>query len=183
VFFPIFNRPDHLRCVNVCLLAYVASGDQRTQRPRYLDFSARYGGEWADALLAEEALPIGLAPNGVIYDLSSEDAAGYHAFVGEASKPTSALGKRSDMPHWLEDGQPRRHHPITLAVAAEISNDEGLAIHALDRARGAFALARQAFPDGRDHGCAARTVSAIARGHGREKHAGMITGVLAQRIA
>jgi hypothetical protein len=272
------NRPDHLRCVNVCLLAYDASG-----RSRYLDFSARYAGEWADALLAHDAFPIGLTQEGVLTDLGNEEAASYRSHVGEASTPTSALdraenmlasdgintflrlwretgdlrfrraaerlldvlttqladpdagavaaavrdyrrwtgdprydgailaavtenppsvvsvlaldtdqrlagrpsgvGKRSDMPFWLEDGQPRRHHPITLAVAAEISNNDGLAIHALDRARVTLALARQAFPDGRDHGCAARTVSAIARGHGRENHAGMITAVLAQRIA
>lgn len=277
------NRPDHLRCVNVCLLAYDASGDRRTQRPRYLDFSIRYGGEWADALLAHDTFPIGLTQESVLYDLGSEDAASYRSRVGEASTPASALdraenilasdgintflrlwresgdgrfrraaerlldvlttqlrdpdagavaaavrdyrrwtgdprydgailaavadnapgaisvlaldtdrqltgrpsgvGKRSDMPFWLEDGQPRRHHPITLAVAAEISHDDALAIHALDRARVAFALARKVFPDGRDHGCAARTVSAIARGHGRENHAGVITAVLAQRIA
>jgi hypothetical protein len=78
----------------------------------------------------------------------------------------------------LEDGAPRRFNPITLAVAAEISDDNRGAIRALDLARTTFTLAREAFVDGRNHGCAARTVSAIARGHGRENHAGMITAVL-----
>ena len=69
-------------------------------------------------------------------------------------------------------------NPITLAVAAEILGDDALAARALDLARAYFALARQALPDGRDHGCAARTVSAVARGHGRDNHAGVVTAVL-----
>jgi len=94
-----------------------------------------------------------------------------------AQRP-SGIGKRSDLPTWLEDGQPRRHNPITLAVAAEIANDPDLATQAVDQARAYFALARRAHPDGRDHGCAAQSVSAVARGHGRENHAGMTTAVL-----
>lgn len=90
----------------------------------------------------------------------------------------AGVGKRGDMPSWFEDGQPRCHNPITLAVAAEIANDSALATAALDLARGYFALARRAFPDGRDHGCAAQSVSAVARGHGRENHAGVLTAVL-----
>ena len=82
------------------------------------------------------------------------------------------------MPAWLENNQPRRHSPITLAVAAEISDDETLAIRTVDLARTYFGLAREVFPDGREHGCAARTVSAVARGHGRDNHAGMTTAVL-----
>ena len=39
-------------------------------------------------------------------------------------------------------------------------------------------MGRGVYPDGRDHGCSARSVNAIARGHGRENHAGMITAVL-----
>lgn len=95
----------------------------------------------------------------------------------------SGVGKRSDMPGWLEDGAPRRHSPITLSVAAEISGDDALMTWAVDLARAYFLLAREAFPDGRDHGCAARTVSAIARGHSRENHAGMTTAVLAPALA
>ena len=93
-------------------------------------------------------------------------------------KRPSGVGKRSDLPCWTEDGAPRRVNPITLAVAAEIREDEALAVRALDLARAYFALARQALPDGRDHGCAARTVSAVARGHGRDNHAGVVTAVL-----
>ncbi len=88
------------------------------------------------------------------------------------------IGKRSDKPNWFEDGALQRHNPILLAVAAEIMGDNELATAALDIGRTAFELARQALPDGRHHGCAANTVSAIARGHGRDNHAGVTTAVL-----
>jgi hypothetical protein len=116
------------------------------------------------------------------------------------------IGKRTDMPNWYEDNAPRRHNPILLAVAAEINavrqprlarqprmarqarmtptptTDGALATRAMDLARTYFALAMDVLPDGRHHGCAANTVSAVARGHGRENHAGMITAVLAPLI-
>ena len=94
------------------------------------------------------------------------------------ARRASGVGKRSDAPRWLEDGRERRHNPITLAVAAEIGEDSALHARAVDLARTYFLLERAAFPDGRDHGCSARSVSAIARGHGRENHAGMTTAVL-----
>ena len=73
----------------------------------------------------------------------------------------SGVGKRSDAPRWLEDGRARRHNPITLAVAAEIRGDSALQTRAVDLARTYFLLARAAFPDGRDHGCSARSVMAV----------------------
>jgi hypothetical protein len=94
----------------------------------------------------------------------------------------SGVGKRTDMPVWYEDGQPRRHNPILLSVAAEINGDRKLAACAVDLARTYFKLAVQLMPDGREHGCAARTVSAIARGHGRNNNAGMTTSVLLPAI-
>lgn len=88
------------------------------------------------------------------------------------------IGKRNDAPNWFENGVSRRHNPILLAVAAEIARDDAVATRALDLALTTFELAREVLPDGRHHGCAANTVSAIARGHGRENHAGMVTAVL-----
>lgn len=267
------NTPDHLRCVNICLLAFDASEQQR-----YLDLASLYARRWAQAILAEERFPIGLLDASPVYAFSDADEALYRSLVGQATDLVSpvdraenfltsdainaflklarlteegvfrraaqrlldvlvtqlgdpdagaaaaavrdyrtqtgdtrydaavlatvdeldsyairtltldvtsrlaerpnGIGKRSDMPRWLEDGVPRRHNPITLAVAAEISLDPQLATRAVDLARAYFLLAREAFPDGRDHGCAARTVSAIARGHGRDNHAGMTTAVL-----
>jgi len=102
--------------------------------------------------------------------------------VRRSARPRG-VGKRSDAPNWFEDGVTRRCNPILLGLAAEIGEDARLATAALDIARGYFALARQAFPHGRDHGCAATSVSAIARGHGRENGAGVITAVLGPLIA
>ncbi len=276
------NTPDHLRCVNICLLAAGddLSGSQKTGSSdiSYVDFSVLYAGEWADAILHEERLPIALTPDGVLYDFIGGDEAAYRSFAGEVSQlqspvdraenflgsdainsflrlwrksgqtrfrlaaerlldvlatqledpdagtaadavrayrrwtghsrydalvlsaveglepfavhelsldtdfrlgyRPSGVGKRSDMPRWMEDKAPRRHNPITLMVAAEIRQDKKLATRAVDLARTNFLLARQAFPDGRRHGCSARSVNAIARGHGRENHAGMTTAVL-----
>lgn len=281
------NTPDHLRCVNICLLgeefnAKALRGRGAEKNSRYRELAALYAGEWADAILAEERLPLALTPTGVLYDFDGPDEAVYRSFAGEVSgldapvdraenflgsdaintflqlwKSTgdlrfrraaerlldllvtqlhdpdagaaadavrayrrrtgdsrydawlsaaldgldplavrelgldtdfrlgyrpSGVGKRSDMPRRLEDGAPRRHNPITLLVAAEISGDEKQATVAVDLARAHFLLARRAFPDGREHGCAARTVSAVARGHGRENHAGMTTAVLEKAI-
>ena len=98
----------------------------------------------------------------------------------EPFPPRTGFGKRKDQPVWREDGAVRRHNPITLAAAAEAAADPELAREAVDLARTQFVLARRAWPrrDGREHGCAARSVSAIARGHGRENHTGTVTGVL-----
>ena len=99
--------------------------------------------------------------------------------VVERERKPTGIGKRSDMPSWFEDGQPRRFSPITLALASEIKQDATLATWALDLGRTYLSLARDVYPDGRDHGCSARSVSAIARGHGRDNNAGMTTAVLA----
>jgi len=88
------------------------------------------------------------------------------------------IGKRADMPLWYEDHAPRRHNPILLAAAAEIAQDQGLATRAVDLARAYLYLARKVYPHGREHGCSARSVSAVARGHGRDNGAGVVTGVL-----
>lgn len=101
--------------------------------------------------------------------------------IKRADRP-SGIGKRSDKPNWLENGAVRATNPITLSLAAEITGDDMLAACALDLARAYFALARRVYPDGRNHGCSARTVSAIARGHGRENGSGMITAVLAPSL-
>ena len=98
--------------------------------------------------------------------------------AAKKDKRPSGVGKRGDMPSWLEDGEPARHHPITLAAAAEVCGDDALMTAALDLARTRFELARRLFNDGRKHGCSARSVSAVARGHGRENNAGMVTAVL-----
>ena len=88
------------------------------------------------------------------------------------------VGKRRDMPTWRQDGRPRSVSPILLGLAGEIRNDAALAAHAVELAHAHFRLAAEAFPSGRHHGCCARSVSAVARGHGRDNNAGMVTEVL-----
>jgi hypothetical protein len=265
------NIADHFRGIGMSLLAYAMSDD-----PRYLHLATAAAGNWADAILAEEALPLGLAPTGPLYSLPADAETRYRAFAGMAGalrddvdraenllasgaidvllalwhrtaqarfrraaerlmdvlvtqlvdpdagvvadavrvyrrctgdprydaavcravarqtgetlmveavprrpQRPAGVGKRADMPNWYVDEVPRHTHPITLAVAAEITDDAALAVRALDWAHASFALARQVFPDGREHGCAAQTVNAIASGHGRENHAGVTTAVLA----
>ena len=267
------NIPDHLRFASLCLLALEAGGGDP-----YLDLASDYVGNWADAILASDVMPVGLLPSGPVTDLSGDAESAYRSFAGmaghldddvdrvenllashavdvmldlwhetgqsrfraaaerlldvlatqlhdpdagaaadvirtyrritgdpryddairEVVKPLDPLsvrtlglqpdvdrpdrphgiGKRSDKPNWFEDGKPQRHNPILLAVAAEVMRSVELATAALDLGRTAFELAREALPDGRHHGCAANTVSAIARGHGRDNYAGVTTAVL-----
>ena len=302
------NVPDHLRCVNLCLMAH-----DITSCSRYLKLAALHGGRWADAIVADSALPVAVSRSGPVYALSKTSVsyraapnhaslatrlarrmstafnrtkkpvargrlitvhpaegmsevdkaerflasngvvtflrlwrltgrplfreaaerligtlvtqlgdadagavahvvAAYREMTGdhrydehvltevdrlapwsftEISVDTSSprysrqppgVGKRKDMLQWFEDGRPRRHNPVLLAVAARIRNDQELATRAVDLARTYFALATRVFPDGRDHGCAARSVSAVARGHGRDNDTGMVTAVLAPML-
>ncbi len=98
-------------------------------------------------------------------------------------KRPPGVGKRVDLPFWYEDGMPRQHNPILLGLAAEIAGNERLATRAGDMALGYFRLARLAFPDGREQGFSARSVYAVAAGHGRDCHAGMVTEVLRPLMA
>lgn len=57
------NTPDHLRCVNICLLADGLNAEAQRRggaegKRGYVDLAVAYAGEWADALLAEERLPL-----------------------------------------------------------------------------------------------------------------------------
>ncbi|MCZ7643696.1 MAG: hypothetical protein M5U26_00185 [Planctomycetota bacterium] len=275
----ILNVPDHLRCANIALLAHAA-----TRKPRYLELAAAYAGRWAEALLAEPRIPVGLDARGAVFDLEGESRQAYQGFAGmafsddggglasetdraenflasgvvktflelfrhtrepkflraaeklldvlarevadpdagaavadlrryrrlmeseryddalrqagqgldpgairelgiepELKRPSrpSGIGKRADMPRWFENGAPRRHGPVLLAALAELNRDEALARQALDLGRTCLALAREAYPHGREHGCSARSISAVARGHGRDNHAGVVTEVYA----
>lgn len=98
--------------------------------------------------------------------------------VRQATRP-KGIGKRNDVPGWRENGQVRQHNPLLIGLAADISGNDRLAACAMDLARGYLVLARRAFADGREYSASARTVSAIARGHGRDNSAGVITEVWA----
>jgi len=107
---------------------------------------------------------------------------GVHVGEKHRQRP-DGVGKRGDMPDWLEDGRPRRHNPALLMLAAELDDDDALAARALDLGSAQLRVARQVFPDGHEHGCSARSVSAVARGHGRDNNAGICTAVLAPWLA
>ena len=94
-------------------------------------------------------------------------------------RPPGVVGIRKDMPGWYENGDLYQANPITMAAAACMTGDEELAAKSIELARAYFTLARGVYPHGEDHGCSARSVSAIARGHGRNNHAGVLTAVLA----
>ena len=90
------NPPDHLRCVNICLLA--ASNPQTaTVKSRYIELAAAYAGEWADAILAGDALPIALTADGALYQFSEEDNALYYSFMGEAPDLQSEVDRAENL--------------------------------------------------------------------------------------
>jgi hypothetical protein len=95
----------------------------------------------------------------------------------EGPRP-AGIGKRSDKPDWFEDGEPRKLSPLLLAAIAEICESEELARQAMDLGQAYLRLARQALPGDCRHACGANSVAAVARGHGRENNAGVVTGVL-----
>jgi hypothetical protein len=93
------------------------------------------------------------------------------------------LGKRNDMPNWFlveaDIEEPLWWpSPTALALAYEVSRDETYALTALSLALGKLQLARQVYPDGRHHGCTARSIAAVCRGHGRCWGIGDVSGVL-----
>ena len=72
-----------------------------------------------------------------------------------------------------------------LAIAVSVIGGLGVAKGILVLASGDryLHLARASFSDGREHGCSARSVSAVARGHGRDNNTGILTGVLGPLMA
>ena len=93
------------------------------------------------------------------------------------------VGRRRDQVRWLlsEDGSrwrpEERPSPPALVLAYDVTGDEGLASQALTLAAERMELTA-ALRDGRTHGCAGGTASAVASGHGRNAGIGEVTGVL-----
>lgn len=90
----------------------------------------------------------------------------------------SGIGKRVDLSLYYENDKSRKCNPLVVALAAEIQMDKKLAAQAVNLASSYLQLAIEVYPSGRHHGCCATSVSAIARGHGREDNFGMVTAVL-----
>jgi len=60
-----FDIPDHFHCVNLVLSAL-----RLNRSRRYGDWAAKYAGRWAQAVLAADELPVGLGPEGPVYEPS-----------------------------------------------------------------------------------------------------------------
>jgi len=91
---------------------------------------------------------------------------------------TCPLGMRADKPDWLdEEGRPAPS-PLLMALRALVDDDRALLARALDLGLAHFRLGQQAYGDTAHHGCGSRSLSAVARGHGRLDGAGVVTEVL-----
>lgn len=93
-----------------------------------------------------------------------------------------AMGLRFDMPVWTDDNGAPAPSPLLLTTVALHRNDEALLMQAVDLGRTYFRLARQAYGNSTFHGCGSRSLSAVARGHGRLDGAGVVTEVLAPAL-
>jgi len=93
------------------------------------------------------------------------------------------IGQRRDQVRWLlaEDGSrwppDERPSPPALVLAYDVTGDDAFASQAMIMAAERMELAA-ALRDGRRHGCAGGTASAVASGHGRNAGIGEVTGVL-----
>ena len=96
-------------------------------------------------------------------------------------EPVAGIGKRSDMIRWAYRTPERgialetSPAPSALMLAHQLTGDERAAASALDLVAARMALARSALRDGRRHGCAGSTISAVASGHGRDGGYGNVT--------
>lgn len=95
-----------------------------------------------------------------------------------------SLGYRKDMPtHFVvEAGRARpicRPAPGNLMLAWTVTGREEFALDACGLALAQLQLARNAYGDGRHHGCTAQSVAAAVRGHGRCWGIGGVAAVLA----
>ena len=96
----------------------------------------------------------------------------------------NSIGFRHDMPAYFIDdagaASPLRvPAPANLMLAWTLTGNEEYALDACCLALGKLQLSRQAFRDGRHHGCTAQSVAATVRGHGRCWGIGDVSGVLA----
>jgi hypothetical protein len=94
------------------------------------------------------------------------------------------IGRRRDQIRWGYQQSEGSIHmesspsPACLMLGYTISSDLGLAERALAKARRRMELAAFVLRDGREHGCGAHSVHAVAAGHGRATGAGCVTTTL-----
>lgn len=74
------NVVEQWRLLGMALTAFQMSGEAR-----YLDLAKLYGSKWTQAILAEQALPVGLSQEGPVYSLNGPTLEAYNHFVGETT--------------------------------------------------------------------------------------------------
>jgi len=93
------------------------------------------------------------------------------------------MGMRRDKPDWLDERGGLAPGPLLWALCGLVTDDEALLTRAVDLGAAHFRLGQRAFGDVTAHGCGSRSLSAVARGHGRLNGAGVVTEVLAPALA
>ena len=94
------------------------------------------------------------------------------------------VGQRRDQVSWVisEGGErwrpDQRPSSAALVLNWDVTGDEKAAAQAMNMAAERMELGAAALADGREHGCAGRTVTAVASGHGRSAGIGEVTGTL-----
>ncbi|MBM4084012.1 MAG: hypothetical protein FJ272_04405, partial [Planctomycetes bacterium] len=86
------NVPDHFRCVSIALHAHEMTGETR-----YLDLARGHAGRWADAILGQEHLPVGLLAKGPVSDLSDQSDATYRRFAGAVGSLDDHVGRAENL--------------------------------------------------------------------------------------
>ncbi len=105
--------------------------------------------------------------------------------VGRTPDLPDSIGYRFDMPTYVVTARNGTRYPLQLPAPANLmlawslTGQETCAVDACCLALGKLRLARQVFRDGRHHGCTARSVAAVVRGHGRCWGAGDVSSILA----
>jgi hypothetical protein len=99
------------------------------------------------------------------------------------SRGAVAVGDRNDRPRWRDQEGREPPSPLLLLLLAEARRDPALETRALDLGRTFLSLALAAYGPLCEHGCGARSASAVARGHGRLDGWGVVSGVLAPALA
>ncbi len=82
-----------MRGIRLCLLAHSLGGGDH-----YLAFARDYAGLWADVLLAEQELPVGLGVDGPLFALRDESEAFYLSGLGRAAPAETPVDRAENFP-------------------------------------------------------------------------------------
>jgi len=94
------------------------------------------------------------------------------------------VGRRFDQVRWAvptasgELSEVTEPNPAAWALAYQITGEQRFAARAMFVAGERIRVGRHTLDDGRDHGCAGKTLGAVASGHGRADRFGDVNSVL-----